>query len=73
VLVPENDKAIVSIEKVRDYLLSPYHPVGKFKARFFYNIGYTQNDWEKFSEDIKNLLLNGEVEKKEITDYGVKY
>ncbi len=72
-LIPGSDKAIVSVRKVRDYLLSPVHPVGKFKARFFCNIGYSQDNWEKFSKDIKNILLNGVVEKIEETTYGVKY
>ena len=33
--VPQAELAVVDPAKVRDYLLSPEHPVGRFKATFF--------------------------------------
>jgi hypothetical protein len=39
--LPGADRAIVDAAKVRDYLLSPEHPVGRFKAVFFGALGYT--------------------------------
>lgn len=33
--LPNSHKAIVEIEKIRDYSLNPNHPVGKHKARVF--------------------------------------
>ena len=41
-LLPGADRAIVDAAKVRDYLLSPEHPVGRFKAVFFGALGYTR-------------------------------
>jgi hypothetical protein len=35
VVLPNSERAIVDEAKVRDYLLSPSHPVGRFKAAFF--------------------------------------
>jgi len=35
VKLPNAEEAIVEIEKLRDYSLSPDHPVGKHKARVF--------------------------------------
>ena len=32
--LPNADKAIISSEKLRDYILSPIHPIGRFKAAF---------------------------------------
>lgn len=29
------ERAIIPQDKLKDYLLSPIHPVGQFKARFF--------------------------------------
>lgn len=43
--LPERDRAIIDAEKLRDYLLSPSHPVGRFKAAFFASLGYTQANW----------------------------
>ncbi|MFI5307497.1 MAG: DUF6883 domain-containing protein [Polyangiales bacterium] len=40
--IPGAELAIVDPEKVRDYLLSPTHPVGKFKSVFFAALGYTE-------------------------------
>jgi hypothetical protein len=34
-LLPNGDKAVVELEKLRDYCLNPAHPVGKHKARVF--------------------------------------
>ncbi|MGA2983546.1 MAG: DUF6883 domain-containing protein [Terriglobia bacterium] len=34
-ILPQHEKAIVSIEKLRDYALNPDHPRGKNKARVF--------------------------------------
>jgi ribosomal protein L16/L10AE len=33
--LPNSHKAVVKIEKLRDYSLNPNHPVGKHKARVF--------------------------------------
>ena len=34
-ILPQHNKAIVPIEKLRDYALNPNHPQGKDKARVF--------------------------------------
>lgn len=39
---PNPDMAIVDEAKVREYLLSTTHPVGRFKAVFFFRLGFTQ-------------------------------
>jgi len=31
--------------KVRDYLLSPEHPIGRAKARFFTALGFRRAEW----------------------------
>ena len=70
--IPNADRAIVPREKLQDYLLSPTHPVGRFKAAFFGSIGYTQVDWEALEHQIRRLLDNEAVEGEE-TRYGKKY
>jgi hypothetical protein len=42
VQLPNPDRAVVDDAKVRDYLLSPSHPVGRFKAVFFAALGFSQ-------------------------------
>jgi len=45
--LPNADRALVEERKLRDYLLSPSHPVGRFKAALFAQLGYSQEDWSK--------------------------
>lgn len=70
--VPNSEKAIIPIEKLRDYLLSDVHPIGRFKAAFFQELGYSAIDWEVFENDIRSLLDNEVVNIIE-TQFGTKY
>ncbi len=45
--LPNADQAIIPPEKIRDYLLSSSHPIGKFKAVFFKSIGYNEDNWQQ--------------------------
>ena len=70
--LPNVDNAVVPVQKLRDYLLSSSHPVGRFKARFFAALGYRTGDWPDLERDIRALLV-GEAAKTELTTYGQKY
>jgi hypothetical protein len=70
---PNADNAVVPPEKLRDYLLSPFHPVGRSKAKFFIELGYRPNEWSVLGRDLHALLLKGEATKSIMTAYGQKY
>jgi hypothetical protein len=72
VQLPNAEQAVIPREKLRDYLLSPAHPIGRYKAAFFRALGYEQERWEMLENDIRSLL-NGDAEKIEFTEYGTKY
>src|SRR6266496_3313044 len=57
--LPNADRAIVDPAKIRDYLLSTSHPVGRFKAAFFISLGYSVDRWEVLREDILMLARAG--------------
>ncbi len=59
--LPNADRAIVDPAKVRDYLLSSVHPVGRFKAIFFVSLGYTQDRWETLRDDLLALARSGDA------------
>ena len=42
--LPNAAKAVIPIEKLRDYLTSITHPAGRFKAAFFLSLGYTEEN-----------------------------
>jgi hypothetical protein len=70
--LPNAERAEVPPEKLRDYLLSPSHPVGRFKARFFQSLGYTLGNWEALSETFLEVARTGEVEELS-SPYGRKF
>lgn len=48
-LLPNAQGAIIHEAKLRGYPLSEMHPVGRFKARFFAALGFTEVNWREFS------------------------
>lgn len=70
--LPNAEKAIIPLEKVRYYLLSPIHPIGRYKAAFFRSHGYEQTDWEILTNDIRSILSE-DATLTEATEFGVKY
>lgn len=64
---------MIDESKVRDYLLSPSHPVGRFKAAFFAAFGFTHDAWLELSRGLARLAAEGEAMKTETTAFGQKY
>ena len=71
--LPSGGYAIVSNAKICDYLLSPTHPIGHFKAAFFSALGYTIDNWERLQADLLRLALSGEAFVGQANAYGQKY
>lgn len=59
--LPDADRAIVSEAKVRDYLLSSEHPVGRFKARVFYAAGYRRDTGQVLRDHLRALAATIDV------------
>lgn len=51
--IPGADHAVVEPAKVRDYLLSREHPIGRFKARVFASAGYRFHNWTQLQRDLQ--------------------
>jgi len=45
--------AIVSADKLRDYLLSSAHPIGRYKCTFFRSLGYAPEQWQVLERDLR--------------------
>jgi hypothetical protein len=71
--LPGADHAIIEPRKLRDYLLSPSHPIGRYKARFFAGLGFTQSGWADLASVLQRIATEGEIEGSESTAYGVKH
>jgi hypothetical protein len=60
--IPNGQTAIVDDAKVRDYLLSPDHPIGRFKARVFAAAGYRHDNWQCLRDDLCAFAVIVEAE-----------
>jgi hypothetical protein len=71
--LPRADKARIDPAKLRDYLLSPTHPVGSCKATFFFRLGYTQVDWPSLEDDLRLLIGVEPALRAAQSEHGRKY
>ena len=71
--LPSADTVEVEVDKITGYLLSPSHPVGRFKARVFAAVGFDETNAEAFILEIRRVAAEGEVTKTEETKFGRKY
>jgi hypothetical protein len=53
--LPNLHRAVIDDAKVRDYLLSETHPVGRFKASFFGALGYSSTRYVLLRDDLLAL------------------
>lgn len=71
--LPNSDSALIDPAKVRDYLLSSEHPVGRFKAAFFAGMGYARDDWRRLSSDLLEIARTGDAISGPGNQFGRKY
>jgi Domain of unknown function (DUF6883) len=71
--LPAADRVVIDVVKLRDYLLSPSHPVGRFKASFFAALGYTATDWHQLEMDLRALVQSSDATLGQASKYGQKY
>lgn len=72
--LPNGDLAMVDIEKIRDYCLSPNHPRGKHKAKVFHASLYlTVEDAEAFRSALLEAARSEEAIAGSFDSYGTRY
>jgi hypothetical protein len=72
--VPNAKKAIVEIEKLRDYCLSESHPRGKHKARVFASaLGITKDDAAELCSAMLVAVQGTEATSGENDEFGQRY
>jgi hypothetical protein len=71
--LPQCDRAIVSAEKLRHYLLSSRHPVGAHKAAFFATLGFRRSDWRELRRALTLIASLHDVSSSAATLYGHKH
>src|SRR5438132_14065202 len=71
--LPSADRVQIDDRKIREYLLSRTHAVGRFKARFFAAVGFDETTATAFVAEIRRIAESGEVEETEEIEFGRKY
>ncbi|MCC6210564.1 MAG: hypothetical protein IT513_05920 [Burkholderiales bacterium] len=72
--LPNGDRAIVDIEKLRSYCLDPSHPRGRHKARVFMaSLGIAVQDAETLRADLLRAATTDDAEVGQSDKHGTRY
>jgi len=71
--LPNGDRAIVDIDKLRTYCLNPQHPRGRHKARVFAFFGIRAAEAEELQAAILAAAVDAEASLGTANPYGQRY
>ncbi len=72
--LPNGERAIVDLRKLRDYCLNSDSPRGRHKARVFAAaLGLTAEDAPKMQAKLREIARTGEAALGEVDLYGQRY
>jgi len=72
--LPNGNRAIIDIAKLRDYCLNPRHPYGRHKSRVFRSaLGFDQSRAEELRHILLQVAATNEAQLGEKDDYGQRY
>ena len=72
--MPNCERAVVDVGKLRDYCLNPVHPRGRHKARVFAaTLGLTADDADQLLDALLNAARDVDAVMGELDDYGQRY
>ncbi len=73
-LIPNAEKAVVDIRKLRDYCLNPEHDDGKHKARLFSSIlGMTADNAEELRQILLEFIQSHDARLGRQDEFGQRY
>lgn len=72
--LPNAERAVVEVEKLRDYSLNPNHDRGKHKARVFRSaLGFTRADAERLRHLVLSAARTEEAKAGSLLPHGQMY
>jgi hypothetical protein len=71
--LPNREKAYIPISKLKDYLLSETHSVGKSKAKFLRAVGFNDTNTHLLKQGLINIAHSQDIKETILSSHGVKY
>lgn len=71
--IPNYEKAYIPGQKLREYLLSETHAIGKAKAKFFRSLGFNDDNVELLERELMTITRTELIAEEIITPFGIKY
>lgn len=71
--LPHKEKAYIPLLKIKDYLLSETHPIGKSKAKFFRSLGFNETNIDLLKQGLLTIAHTEDVKEEVSSIHGVKY
>jgi len=71
--LPNAEEAVVAEDKIRSYLLSLSHSLGRGKANYFLSLGFRAETWQTTAQALRHLAQTNDVVKTESTEFGQRY
>jgi len=73
-LIPNAERAVVDVRKLRDYCLNPEHDEGKHKARLFTAaLGMTSDDADDLRHTLLQAVKTNDAQLGRLDEYGQRY
>ncbi len=71
--LPNREQAYIQPPKIKGYLLSESHAVGKSKAKLLRAVGFNETNWERLERGLLEIAFSEEVKLVERSPHGTKY
>ena len=71
--LPNKEKAYIPLSKLKDYLLSETHSVGKSKAKLLRSLGFNEMNVNLLKESLMAIAHSENVKEAISSPHGVKY
>jgi hypothetical protein len=70
---PNRENAYIPLSKLKDYLLSETHLVGKSKAKFLRSAGFNEMNIDMLIQGLISIAHSGDIKEVLSSTHGVKY
>lgn len=71
--LPNRENAYIPLSKLKDYLLSETHSVGKSKAKLLRSAGFNETNVTLLKEGLLSIAHSEQLKETDASHHGIKY